>query len=77
MEIRPVTARGQLVIPARIRKKYRIKKGARIGFVEDDKKLTMHLLDRNYFLSFAGILGTDGKMLESLMLEKKWARRDE
>jgi hypothetical protein len=42
--------------------------------IERDGKLIIQPLDKNYFLSMAGILGTDGTMLKSLMEDKKRER---
>ena len=71
MEMATVTTRGRIVIPARIRKQFGVKKGTKLAFIERDGTLILQPLDENYFLSMAGILGTDGKMLKSLMEDKK------
>ncbi|HEY9166471.1 MAG TPA: AbrB/MazE/SpoVT family DNA-binding domain-containing protein [Candidatus Kryptonia bacterium] len=74
METGVVTTKGQIVVPARIRRKFGIKKGTRIAFIEREGRLFIQPLDKNYFLSMAGILGTDGKVLKSLMEDKKRER---
>jgi len=74
METSVVTTKGQVVIPAKIRRKFGIKKGTRVAFIEQDKKLIIQPLDKNYFESLAGILGTKGKILKSLMGDKKKER---
>jgi len=74
METSVVTIKGQVVIPAKIRRKFGIKKGTRVAFIEQDKKLIIQPLDKNYFESLAGILGTKGKILKSLMGDKKKER---
>ena len=71
METSIVTVKGQVVVPANIRRKFGIKKGTKIAFIEQNGKLIIQPLDKNYFESLAGILGTDGKMLKSLMDDKK------
>lgn len=74
METGVVTTKGQIVVPARIRRKFGIKKGTKIGFIERDGKLIIQPLNKSYFLSLAGILGTDGDMLKGLMEDKKRER---
>jgi AbrB family looped-hinge helix DNA binding protein len=74
MEISVVTVKGQVVVPANIRRRFGIKKGTKIAFIEQNGKLIIQPLDKNYFKSLAGILGTDGKMLKSLMDDKKRER---
>ncbi len=74
MEISTVTTRGQITIPARIRKVFRFTKGTKIAFIERHGKLILQMLDKNYFESLAGVLGTDGDMLKGLMEDKKRER---
>ena len=74
METSVVTVKGQVVVPANIRRKFGIKKGTKIAFIEQNGKLIIQPLDKNYFESLAGILGTEGKMLKSLMEDKKRER---
>lgn len=74
METSVVTTKGQIVVPAKIRIKYHMKKGTKVAFIELNGKLIIQLLDQNYFESVAGILGTEGDMLKSLMEDKKRER---
>ena len=74
MDTSVVTIKGQIVVPVKIRRKFGIKKGTRIAFVEQDNKLIIQPLDKNYFESMAGILGTGGKVLKSLIDDKKKER---
>jgi AbrB family looped-hinge helix DNA binding protein len=69
-----VTSRGQVVIPAKLRRKYGIKNGTIVHFYEKDGEIrlapiTPELIDKNI-----GILGMKGKMLRALMEEKKRER---
>jgi AbrB family looped-hinge helix DNA binding protein len=74
METSVVTVKGQIVVPAKIRKKFGIKKGTKIAFLEQNGKLMIQPLDKSYFESLAGVLGTEGKLLKSLMEDKKKER---
>jgi len=74
METSIVTVKGQIVVPAKIRKKFGIKKGTKIAFIEQNNKLIIQPLDKSYFETLAGMLGTEGDMLKSLMEDKKQER---
>ena len=74
METSIVTVKGQIVVPANIRRKFGIKKGTKIAFIEQHGKLFIQPLDKSYFESLAGVLGTEGKLLKSLMEDKKRER---
>ena len=74
METSVVTIKGQIVVPAKIRRKYGMKKGTKVAFIEQNGKVVIQPLDKSYFENFAGILGTDGDMLKSLMEDKKKER---
>ena len=74
METSLVTVKGQIVIPARIRQKFEIKKGTRVAFVEQQGKFILQPLNKKYFANLAGVLGTKGKLLRSLMESKKKER---
>jgi AbrB family looped-hinge helix DNA binding protein len=50
-----VTSKGQLVIPAKIRSKYNIKKGTRVNFVEYNGKIILQPVTREYIREFRGI----------------------
>lgn len=74
METSVVTSKGQIVVPSKIRYKFKMKRGTKVAFIEQNGKLILQPLDKNYFESLAGILGTDGDMLKGLMEDKKRER---
>jgi AbrB family looped-hinge helix DNA binding protein len=51
-----VTVKGQVVIPAEIRKRLGVKKGTRLHVEERGGAIIMHPLNRKYFERMAGIL---------------------
>ena len=55
METSYVTSKGQLVVPSRIRRKYGIKPGTRVNFVEDGERIIFQPVTREYIDSFCGI----------------------
>ncbi|MFC2133800.1 AbrB/MazE/SpoVT family DNA-binding domain-containing protein [Bacteroidota bacterium] len=74
MEVSVVTTKGQVVIPAKIRRKYGIKIGTKIQFSEEDGEITLHPITEETIEQNLGLLGTKGKLLKKLMEEKKIER---
>lgn len=74
METSVVTSKGQIVIPVKIRRKYGMKSGTKVAIIEQEGKLILQPLDKNYFNKLAGIMDEKGKMLQSLMEDKKKER---
>ena len=70
METSITTTKGQIVVPKIFRKKYGIKPGTKVGFIEKDGNLILRALNKEFFESFAGILKGKGDVLEELMKEK-------
>ena len=69
-----VTAKGQIVIPAKLRRKHGIKKGTPVSFFERGTEIVLQPLTDDYFRSLMGILGKKGNVLKALMEEKKRER---
>ncbi len=66
-----VTAKGQIVIPSRIRRHLNIKKGTRLCVIEKDNEIVLQPLTREYFEQTAGVLKTKGKLTRALLDERK------
>ena len=56
METSYVMAKGQLVVPARIRRKFEIKEGARVNFVEEKGRIILQPVTRDFIESVCGML---------------------
>ncbi len=69
-DISTVTTKGQLVIPSRLRRKYGIRKGTRVVFVEEDHRLILQPLTRGFIDSLCGWL-KGSKALDYLLEERK------
>ncbi len=74
MEGSVVTAKGQVVIPSRIRKQYKIKKGTPVYFFEQEDGILLKPLTDDSIEKAKGILKTKGKVLKTLLREKKTER---
>jgi AbrB family looped-hinge helix DNA binding protein len=58
METAYVTSKGQLVVPARLRRRFNIQPGTRINFLEENNRIIMQPVTREYIASFCGIFKT-------------------
>lgn len=67
-----VTSKGQLVIPARLRRRYGIKKGTRVAILEEENRLILQPLTAVFVKSLVGWLGKKKpSALEYLLKERK------
>ena len=78
-----VTAKGQIVIPSRIRRHLNIKKGTRLCIIEKGHQVILQPLTEEFFEKAAGIIKTKGSLTQSLYAErakekaaedKKWSK---
>ena len=71
MESAIVGAKGQVVIPKKIRVMFNIKPGTRVHFEARHGEIVLTPLTPRYFEHMAGCLGTGGKALRVLLEERK------
>jgi AbrB family looped-hinge helix DNA binding protein len=78
MDTAYMTSKGQLVVPSRIRRRFGIKPGTRVNFVEEDGRLIFQPVTREYIDSFCGIfkLKPGEKSVVQEHLEERRAERD-
>ena len=50
-----VTSKGQLVVPSRIRRRFGIKPGTRVNFVEEGERIIFQPVTKEYINSFCGV----------------------
>lgn len=67
------TVKGQVLIPAPLRRKYGIKKGTRIFVTEEKGRIVLQPITREYIHGLRGILKGTGA-LEELMAERRRER---
>ncbi len=72
-----VTSKGQIVIPAAIRKHLNIKKGVRLSVYEQGNRIVLQPLTREYFASMAGMVKSKGSLTALLFEEKVMEKRRE
>jgi AbrB family looped-hinge helix DNA binding protein len=74
MKISKLTSGGRITIPADLRKKYKLKPGTRVNFSEEENGIKVIPITPETIRANAGFLGMKGKLLKSLMQEKKIER---
>jgi AbrB family looped-hinge helix DNA binding protein len=70
METAYVTSKGQLVIPARLRRRYGIKPGTKVCFVERDHEILFQPVTKEYIRSVCGMLKSDTSVTQELLKER-------
>jgi AbrB family looped-hinge helix DNA binding protein len=70
-EVSTVTTKGQLVIPAKLRRKYAIRKGTQVAFLEEENRLVLQPLTPEFIRSLRGSLKGQPSALTILLEERK------
>lgn len=65
------TIKGQIVIPAQLRKKFNINKGTRIYVYDEGGRIIVEPVHDDPVISGKGMLKTRGKVLKSLIADRK------
>ena len=77
MDAAYVTTKGQLVIPARIRRKLGIKPGTKICFVERGSDILFQPVTKEYIRNMSGMLKSVTRVTDELLEERKRDREHE
>jgi AbrB family looped-hinge helix DNA binding protein len=77
MDTAYVTTKGQLVIPARIRRKLGIKPGTKVCFVERGNEILFQPVTREYIRGMSGMLKSATSVTEDLLEERRKDRQRE
>jgi AbrB family looped-hinge helix DNA binding protein len=70
MEVSTMTSKGQIVVPARLRKRYGIKPGTKIHFIERNHEILFQPVTKEYIRSLCGILKSDSSLTKELLKER-------
>ena len=71
MTIVTSTVKGQIVIPADMRRKYGIEKGTRFKVYEQKNKIILEPFKRDTVQEGRGMLKTKGRILKALLKDRK------
>jgi AbrB family looped-hinge helix DNA binding protein len=69
-----VTTKGQLVIPARLRRRFGIKKGTMVTFTEDGGRIIVQPVTREFIRGLRGSLPGEPSALAALLAERQRER---
>jgi AbrB family looped-hinge helix DNA binding protein len=75
LETSTVTSKGQLVIPARLRRRYGIRKGTCVAFAEDGGRIIVQPVTREFIGSLRGSLKPKPSALDMLLRERQRERK--
>lgn len=65
------TIKGQIVIPAELRKKFKIEKGTRVNVYEENNKIIVEPLMEDPVRRGRGMLKSRGRVLNALLSDRK------
>lgn len=77
METGTVTVKGQVVIPAKMRRRLGIKQGTRLCFIEKEDAIVIRPLTKDYFEKMAGFFKTKGRLTRALLESRRQDRLKE
>ena len=71
MDTSVMTSKGQVLVPSRLRKKYGIKPGLKIAFIEQKDGVMIKVMDEAFFNQFVGILKDSAPSKKEYLSMKK------
>ena len=77
METAYVSSKGQLVIPASLRRRFGIKAGTKVRFIERDGEIVIQPITSEFIRSVCGMLRSDKSMTRELLKERAKDRQRE
>jgi AbrB family looped-hinge helix DNA binding protein len=77
MEESTMTSKGQIVVPAKLRKRYGIKPGTKVYFIERDKEILFQPVTKEYLKNVHGMLTSETSATQELLKERAKDKRSE
>jgi AbrB family looped-hinge helix DNA binding protein len=74
-DVSTVSTKGQLAIPARLRRKHGIKKGTRVTFIEEQGRLVLQPLTPEFVRSLRGSVKGKRSALDILLADRRRERK--
>ena len=65
-----VTSKGQLVVPAKLRRRYGIKPGTKVCFIEREGQIIFQPVTKDYIRNVCGMLKSTTSATEELLEER-------
>jgi AbrB family looped-hinge helix DNA binding protein len=77
MEEATMTSKGQIVVPARLRRRYGLKPGVKVIFIERNDEILFQPLTKEYVQSVYGMLASETSVTKELLRERVKDREHE
>lgn len=72
-----VTSKGQVVVPARIRRKFGIKRGTHVRFIERGEEIVLQPVTKEFIRGLQGSLRAEGPATTDLLRDRATDRKRE
>jgi AbrB family looped-hinge helix DNA binding protein len=70
MEESTMTSKGQIVVPAKLRRRYDLKPGTKVYFIERDEEILFQPVTKGYLKNVHGMLTSETSMTKELLKER-------
>jgi AbrB family looped-hinge helix DNA binding protein len=70
MEECTITSRGQIVVPAKLRRRHGLKQGTKVYFIERDKEILFQPVTKEDLKSVHGMLTSEAPVTKELLKER-------
>ncbi len=77
MEESTMTTKGQIVVPAKLRRRYGLKPGTKVYFIERDEEIVFQPVTKEYLKNVHGMLVSDSSVTKELLKERAKDREHE
>jgi AbrB family looped-hinge helix DNA binding protein len=77
LETSTVTSKGQLVVPARLRRRFGIKPGTEVRFIEREGEIVFQPVTKEFIRSLQGSLRDEGPATAELLRDRAADRKRE
>ncbi|MGB6266233.1 MAG: AbrB/MazE/SpoVT family DNA-binding domain-containing protein [Candidatus Acidiferrales bacterium] len=71
IEISKVTSKGQVVIPSKLRKRLGIREGTQVVFAEEESRLVLQPLTKDYVAKLRGLLAGARSPLKTILEDRR------
>jgi AbrB family looped-hinge helix DNA binding protein len=77
MEEATITSKGQIVIPARLRRRFNLKAGTKVRFIEQGSEILFQPVTKEYIRNLCGLLASETLVTKELLKERAKDSRHE
>jgi AbrB family looped-hinge helix DNA binding protein len=77
MEESTMTSKGQIVVPAKLRRRYGLKPGTKVYFIERDDEILFQPVTKQFIRSVHGMLKSETSVTKELLKERAREKEQE